>query len=190
MAHFPSDVKDTGREDFLVSSLTYIRAQQDLDLAESRNFSEIAYSQQLVMGFARINAFISDSIRAICTARPAVLKTGKKAITWERLVDLSDWDSVFSHMVEEYVYKLGWDSVVDVVDDLNDRLGLQVALLQDTRDRIYEAELLRNVVIHCGGQASAEYLARTKRKDAVLGQKMTIDRAFVDQVFLDLLLLG
>ena len=127
----------------------------------SYDFAEVAHSQQLVMGFAHTSAFLADSVRTICTQRPAVLKSDKK-IDWKTLIELGDWHCILSQMIEKYVYEFGWDSISDITDSMRKRLGLSIRIEQDIMDRIQAAELLRHLLVHSGGRVSSEYLRAPK----------------------------
>ena len=57
------------------------------------------------MSYACLNAFIADSVRAICLRRPAVLKSDKK-VEWSTLIELGNWNDIFTYLVETYVFKI------------------------------------------------------------------------------------
>ena len=137
------------------------------------------------MGFAHTSAFLADSVRTICTQRPAVLKSDKK-IDWKTLIELGNWDCILSEMIEQYVYESGWESISDITDSVRKWLGLSIRIEQDTINRIQAAELLRLLLVHSGGRVSSEYLTRSGRTDLVLGQRIEIGTKIVRPLYLDL----
>ena len=66
------------------------------------------------------------------------------------------------------------------------RLGLKLTISEESLSRINQGELLRNIILHDGGKVSHEYLKRSGHKDLVLGQRVTIEPAFVEQITIDL----
>ena len=78
------------------------------------NFQRLLYSQELVMMLAHLEAFLSDSLRAICRVRPEILKSNKQ-IEWSTLIDFGDWDKIKGHLIEDYTFDFGWKTFKDKI---------------------------------------------------------------------------
>lgn len=159
-------------------------------LKKPANFAEIAHSQQMVMAFAHMSAFIADSVRAICLRCPSVLKSSQRQVDWQTLIECGDWNTVVSHLIEDYVFRFGWDSVSKTVQAMREKLGLELKIPEDCLKRVEDAELVRNLIVHNGGRVSKEYLKRSKRTDVEVGQVIPVEKPMISQVRADLLLIA
>jgi hypothetical protein len=140
-------------------------------------FENISYSQQLVMNFAYLDSFVGDSIRFVCKVRPEILKRNKK-IEWKTIFDIGGWDGIVEHIVEEFVFEMGWESVDSLVNKMRSDLGLKMDISYDIVNEIVEAQQARNMVIHNGSRANKEYIKRTGRVDIGIGDEIVVDREF------------
>ena len=154
------------------------------------DLSGAAYSQQLTMSFAHLSAFIADSVRAICYARPDVLRGVDRKLEWKAIIDAGDWSTVLGRMVEDFVYKFGWDSIRTCVLEMRKRFGLTIDVPDELLTRIEDAELLRNVLIHDGGRVNVEYLRRSGRTDVRVGELLPVEARVADQLSHDMMLLA
>lgn len=139
----------------------------DLEVVDFR-LQDVVCAQALVMYFAHLDAFMSDTVRTVCRVRPQVLSTGKK-MDWQTIIALGGWDELVNHMTERYVFESGWGSVRQRVEFLRERLGLVIDLSESHLESLEETENIRHIVVHNGGRVSQEYIARTGRTDLELG---------------------
>jgi hypothetical protein len=151
------------------------------------DFGSLVIAQELVILLAHVDAFISDSIRAMCKAKPIILISDKK-ISWRDVIETGNWDDLISYLTEEYSYDLGWNSISDRISYISERHGLKISLSEPIR-RLSEAEQLRHLIIHNGGRVSQEYLKKTGKTDVDLGELITITHDYTKQVAEDALLL-
>ena len=126
---------------------------------EDISFNRRVYSQQIVMIFAHLDAFIADTLRAICRVRPEVLKSSKK-IDWSTVIGAGNWDRLLGELVERYVYEFGWVSVVKRIDKMQKELGLNIEVSPDILKVVELAEIVRNLVIHNGSRMSREFMEK------------------------------
>jgi hypothetical protein len=160
------------------------------DLASSElDFNRIVNSQAFAMLFAHLDAFMADSIRAICHIRPEILKCDKK-IEWVDIISCGTWDKLIDRLSEQYSFQFGWQSVAKRLDFLRNQIGLTLIFPDEKLKLIEDSEYIRNVVIHNGGNASQEYLDRSKRTDVSLGQPIPITLGSIRQLFSSISLLG
>jgi hypothetical protein len=143
------------------------------------SFKNVMYSQQLIMTFAYLDAFMAESLRIICMICPHVLKSNKK-IEWETILNLGNWERIEEHFRESYVFSFGWESVTTRIIKMQNDLGLELSIPNEILSKLDESELMRNIVVHNGGRVSAEFLKRTGRTDVIVGQQIPISHDFVD----------
>jgi hypothetical protein len=159
---------------FIALSLLDI-SPHDLD------FNRLLCSQQLVMVLAHLDAFMADSLRAICRVRPEVLMSEKK-LEWSTLISCGGWDELLAHLIEQYVFEFGWRSIYKRVQFLKEQLGLVIDFPESDIELLEEAENIRNIIVHNGGRVSQEYIARTGRDDLRIGDFVPVTLEYVDEV--------
>ncbi len=135
------------------------------------DFSRILHHQAIVMLFAHLDAFLADSIRAICRRRPEVLKSDKQ-IDWAEIIACGSWEAVLRRLVEEYVFTFGWPEIKKRVEHLKERIGLEFEVSEGDQQEIRRMELIRDLIVHNGGQVSQEYLNRSGRTDVAVGDRI------------------
>jgi hypothetical protein len=165
--------------------------------AASRNDSELKIdfansiqTQALAMVIAHLEAFFADSVRTICRVRPDVMKCDKK-VDWRTLLELNGWPETQNYLIEEYVFNFGWGSIKDSVVSARETLGIDLNNIDDAiLEEIHTAEQIRNIAMHNGGRASAEYLKRTGREDLSLGDVVPVTDSMIGGVASNALLVA
>lgn len=133
------------------------------------DFTRIIHFQELVMYFAYLDAFMDDSLRAICHAHPTILKRRKKEINWETLILLGNWSDIFNHIVERFVSEeFSYDSLVERVNYLKE-LGLDLNCSDNALEFLEETHLFRNLVVHNSGKISEVFIKKSGRNDLQIG---------------------
>jgi hypothetical protein len=150
--------------------------------AEDVNFEKLLCSQELVMLFTHLNAFMADSLRAICQVRPEVLRSGKQ-IDWATALSFRGKKGLLNHLTERYVFEFGWESVPKRLEFLRGKLGLAIECPVSDLELIEGAENIRNVVVHNGGRVDQEYIDKTGQSDLVIGEFVPVTPEYVDRVF-------
>lgn len=145
------------------------------------DFRHLTSSQALVMVLAHLDAFIADSLRATCHAQPEVIKSQRK-VTWETVMSCGDWDTLFTHLVEKYVFKSTWGTVVDRVHAMQKELKLLENVPELDLALLKKAEQTRNVIVHNGGRVSQEFVDRTGLEGAEIGDLVPVPFEYVDEI--------
>lgn len=158
-------------------------AQLNLDMPRAElDFGRLLCSQELVMLFAHLDAFMADSLRIVCQARPEVLKSDRK-MDWATILSCGGWEELLNRLAEQHVFAFGWQSLPERIEYLNDRLGLSLEGRGYDVKMLEEAANMRHVVVHNGGRASQEYITRTGRNDLAVGEIVPVTPEYVDDVF-------
>jgi hypothetical protein len=135
------------------------------------DFEHLLQTQQLVMLFAFIDAFLADAVRVICKAKPEVLKKDSKTITWERVVSSKDLEELKNELVETFAYDLGWRrNVSGRLDFLRSQFGLTLDCSQVDIASLEKLEKVRDIAVHNGGRVSHEFVQRTGERQLLIGQ--------------------
>lgn len=153
----------------------------DISLAEL-NFERAACSQELVMVYAHLDAFMCDSLAAICRLRPDVMKSTKQ-MEWARILSYDGWEEMLGHMIEEYVFQFGWQTVSKRVEWLRQRIGLPIDYEDADLVFVDEAEKVRNIVVHNAGRVSEEYIRKTGDTKLPVGELVPLTLEYTEKAF-------
>ena len=145
------------------------------------DFTRILNSQALVMLFAHLDAFVGDTLRAICRVRPEVLKS-ERTIQWEEVVSSGTWDKLIDHLIEKYTYEFGLKPLRKRLEFFKERIGIEGSVKDESLALLEKAEEIRHIIMHNGGSVSQEYLKRTGRQDVGLGEIVPVNIEFLKEV--------
>jgi hypothetical protein len=145
------------------------------------DYQNFFFQQQIVMSIAYIEAFIGDTIRAICRAKPEVITSSQKQVTWEIAFDYPDRDSLLDFLTEEFVSAtLQSKDIPEVISALTKNHGIDLKVEQDSIKAIILAEQIRHIIVHTGGRVDRKFLKKTGNLTASLGEPFPIDEKFIE----------
>ncbi len=148
------------------------------DIDKSTNFEMLIFQRNIITAFAHVDAFLSDSVRAACEARPEIMKSSKK-IEWETVLSCGQWNTLMHFLIEEYANKFSWRTLTERVAYLREQLGLDMGIPEWALSYLDEAENVRHIMVHNGGNVSQTYLERTGRTDLAIGQPYPITTSYL-----------
>jgi hypothetical protein len=158
-------------------SLLLINPGVSAELLHS-DFTRVIHSQALVMLFAHLDAFISDSMRIICRTRPEILKCDKR-MSWADIVSCGDWITILDRLIEDYVFDFGWKSLGKRLEIFQDEIGLKINFTAKALRRLESAELVRHLVTHNGGNINQKYIDFTRQNNLKVGEPFPLDGNFI-----------
>ena len=134
----------------------------------------------LVMTVAHLDAFLTDSVRAVLLQKPEALASGKQ-IEWKTLIDLGSWEAVLDYLRDSYCFEFGVKPLDQRLTHLRERLGLDLAVDSEVTESLRYSEQLRHLVLHNGGMASVEFPRKTgeRSRNLKVGEPVMIDVAAV-----------
>lgn len=179
---FECDI-NLGNPEILMNQMAIYKSLIELNMKkdENINFQRLFYSQELVMMIAHLEAFLSDSLRAICKVKPEILKSNRKVDT-TTIIDSKNRDELIEFLIENYIYDFGWKTLKDKIFFLKDRIGLNVEIPDSELSMLWEAENIRNIVVHNGGRVSQEYINRIEKKGLNVGELIPITSDLMEEV--------
>lgn len=169
--------------DFFIPAFRMVAAAGSLDASPEHafDFERLLYSQELVVHFAYLDAFMGDSLRAICQVRPEVLKSNRQ-VDWATILSCGGWSELLAHLCEKYIYEFGFLRFPKRLAFLREQLGLAIRCPDAAATFIEEAENVRDIVVHNAGRVSQEYMRRTGRNDVVIGQFVSLKDEYLDDL--------
>lgn len=169
-----------GGGDWLPHVLPMVVAQVALDypLAEV-DFDRLCCCEGLVMLWAHLDAFMDDSLRAVCRAHPEVMKGGGK-VDWDTVVESGGWEELLDRLSERYVLEFGRQSLSKRMEFFKERLGIEIECLD--LKLLEEAERAKHAVAHNGGRVTRGYIRRTGRNELKVGDFVPVSLEYLDRV--------
>ena len=182
------ETEKTKTDELFASWIIGAAASFELENSFEWDLESLICAQELVMLFAHLEAFMADSLRTICYARPDVLK-GNKMIDWNTILSCGGWDELLDHLIERYVYEIGWESIQKRVNLLNQKFGLKIKFPETELKLIEEAEQIRHILVHNGGRINKKFITMTGRDDLVIDEPIKVKPKYVHQISIAMLAL-
>jgi hypothetical protein len=144
------------------------------------DYQNFFFNQQIVMFIAHIEAFIGDSIRAICRAKPQVISSLQKQITWEAALAHPNKDSLLEFLIEEFVSStLKSKDINEVIIILSKSYGIKLEVPLNTITVLSLAEQVRHIIVHSGARIDPKFVKKTGELPASIGEPFPINEKFV-----------
>lgn len=163
---------------FIALVLTHLNSNPESKI----DFRKAITAQHLIMIFAHLDAFMSDSMRIICHIQPRVMAS-QKNITWENVLKAGNWDSLTERLTDEYVSEFVRPNVASRVEFLKSKLGLKIESSEKELKLLDEAENIRHSFVHNGGRVDEKFAKIIGRKDIIIGSEIQIEKDYLDSVF-------
>lgn len=146
------------------------------------DFQKAITAQHLIMIFAHLDAFMSDSMRIICYAQPRVM-ISQKSVTWENILKAGNWEALTEKMIDEFVSEFVKPNVASRVEFLKSKIGLKIEISDKELLLLDEAENIRHSFVHNGGRVDTKFSKNIKRDNLVIGSEIQVDKSYLDAVF-------
>ena len=172
-------------------SLENERMASRLDKKERRAKTalEILPSKILISFVSEYDAFLGSLVRTILEAKPEKLNSGEKQIPFSTLKDLESIDAAFNYIISKEVETLLRKSHSDQFDWLETLCSIPLRKGLDSWSTFIELTERRNLLVHCDGIVSEQYLQKCKKNGVTLsneitiGSKLGVDRRYLDSVY-------
>lgn len=144
------------------------------------DYQNIFYNQQIVMFISQIEAFIGDSIRAMCRAKPQIISSLQKQISWEAALAHPNRDSLFEYLIEEFVsLTLKSKDITGVVSTLINNHAIKLDIEPKFIKIVSLLEQVRHIIVHSGGLVDEKFIKKTGKLSASSGEPIQIDEKFL-----------
>jgi hypothetical protein len=142
------------------------------------DLSVVARWQELVMVIAAIEAFLSETVRAVCSKEPNVLRTREKQISSEQVFAVGSYEALIAQIADKVVFAEGWGPLVKRLA-LPKIFGAAPAFDGALLRRLARADVTRNLIMHNGGVVNAAALAEVPELPPV-GTALVVPRSELD----------
>jgi len=135
---------------------------------------------------SRFDEFVGDVIRCIHKAHPDRLKSSEKSLSYDELIRLTDINQAVNCLIDKEVDKVLRDSHTEQIQHIEKKLNLKFRESLTCWSQFVELTERRNILVHCGGAISPQYLkvCKSNKVDLAVGNKEG-NRLVVDQEYFD-----
>jgi len=133
-----------------------------------RKVSSSAVAQTLLPGsllvtlVSRYDAFLGRLIRAMVLTRPEILQSSERSLSLSTLLDLGDYESAREYLVEKEIESILRKSHSDHFTWLETKLDMPLRKDLPSWSTFIELTERRNLLVHCDGIVSHQYLTNCK----------------------------
>ena len=170
-------------EDPVVASLLFLALTTASTIPpQPFDFGRVLFEQDLVSTCAHLDGFLTDMVKLICEREPRILLR-RKHVASSTILEAGSWERLIGAMIDEYAFELGWKTISDRIKHMSSDIGLE--LNEDTTRHVEvleQAYQYRHLIVHSGGRVTREFLARTTRTDATLGQRIRIGWKYAEAI--------
>lgn len=144
---------------------------------EFPQFGRFLMAQNVVVVCAFAEGFLANSIRRLCSARPAPFDSWKNR-TSNKLVGLDESD-----VLEQFIFEMGYGSFEKKLGRVERIFGFKVPTPESDRAKIAELFLIRNCLVHNAGLVSKAYKQRGTHRHALsVGDEMPLPENAIEEL--------
>ena len=121
---------------------------------------------------SRFDEYVGDVIRTLHKAYPDRLKNSERTLSYEEIASSTTLQHAVDRLINKEVDKVLRDSHLAQVRYLENQLGIQIKDGVGNWHDFVEITERRNILVHCGGTISAQYLRVCKSQGCQLEPKL------------------
>ncbi len=123
---------------------------------------------------ALFDAFVSDAFTSVLLERPAMMRTKKKSINYEKILSFITVEELITYMANREILEDSYSSVHEQWKEYKDRFGVTIDESICTIDYLAEVIAQRNLLAHNNGVVNQRYLESVKQPMLKLGDKIQL----------------
>lgn len=132
------------------------------------DFELAASVQQLVMSLAHLDAFLADTLFAICQSRPAP-EQAENSLDGATELETGDWDELARRLPVTFVEDFRGGAAAKRITSIGKYFGLHLNLPPHVLNVLRFAQNVRNLYVHSAGCVSQEFIRRTRHLPPHIG---------------------
>ncbi len=162
--------KGNGEKRFIVGPADFGRMRRlDRRLKSSGVAHALIPGSLLVTLVSRYDAFLGRLIRAMVLTRPELLKSSERTLSLGNLLELGDFDSAREYLIEKEIESVLRKSHDDHFAWIESKLDMTLRKDLPSWPGFIELTERRNLLVHCDGIVSHQYMANCKEHSVPLG---------------------
>lgn len=138
---------------------------------------------------SQFDSFLGKVIREIFQARPEILNSSEKNLTFSKLLELKSIEEAKELIIEKELESVLRDSHSDHFEWLENKLGIPLRKDLPVWQEFIEITERRNLFVHNDGVVSSQYLSVCRHhkvkydKEPILGNKLNVDADYFEKAY-------
>lgn len=185
----PEDVKDNleKKRDIFITLKELFNAINKLNIGKT-----IFKNNIIISLISRYDEFVGDILKILLTLKPDAVFNQDKTLTLTEIYDLGSIERILDKFIEKEVEKVLRDSHSKQFDYLEKRVEIPLRKDLSIWPDFIELTQRRNLLAHCGGIISAQYLKVCKDNNVDMdkfdnktkeGSRIIIDNKYIESAF-------
>lgn len=163
--------KGDGQKSYRVGPVHFGKLRRlDRQVTSSTVAQSLLPGSLLVTLVSRYDAFLGRLIRAMVLTRPELLKSSERSLSLNTLLDLGDFESAREYLIEKEIESILRKSHDDHFTWLESKLDMTLRKDLPSWPAFVELTERRNLLVHCDGVVSHQYLTNCKDHSVQLGE--------------------
>lgn len=149
-------------------------------VGQSAAYPNITHRMSFVYLVALFDAFLSDAFSAVAKARPGILKSSKKQISYERVLEFGSIGALIEFIVTRELNELSYKSIGDQAEYYKDRFGVSLGDSGIAIAALVELRATRNLLVHNNGIVNQIFIELVPETTLNIGDAVKIDASYLE----------
>jgi len=149
--------------------------------SSSSQYPDVTYRMSFVYLVALFDAFLSDVFSQVARARPNLLKSSKKQVSYDKLLEFGSFEALIEFIASRELNELSYKSMKDQADYYRDRFGVALDDSGVPVSELIELRSTRNLLVHNNGVVNQIYLELVPNSTYRAGDYVKLDASYFDQ---------
>lgn len=188
---------ENGKKNYTINQ-EHRHTQDQLEKKMNRSITALSVlpSKFLVSFVSEYDAFLGSLVKGILDCKPELLDLSDRTIKFSDLKDMGSIEAAHNHFLEKEVETLLRKSHSEQFESLKSKFSIELKKGLDSWPTFIELTERRNLLVHCDGVVSTQYLKVCKEHgvsipdDVIIGTKLTTSKAYLEDAYLCLYEIG
>jgi len=144
-------------------------------------YPNLTFRMSFVYLVALFDAFLADVFSKVVRIRPGILKSSKKQIFYDRLLEFGSFEALVEFIASRELNELSYKSIKDQPDYYRDRFGVAIEESGVTVSELIELRATRNLLVHNNGLVNHIYLEQVPSSMYKAGDDVQVDTNYFGQ---------
>ncbi|QTL34686.1 hypothetical protein [Pseudoalteromonas viridis] len=172
----------------VLGSKCYLEVVRSFERLSNSNVPETIKKALFLNLFSSFDAFIGDLISCLFNSNPELYKGLGKQICVSDILSFENFDELKEKVLSDEIETIRRKSYVEQFSDLERLFAIPLTKFKNWPDFV-ELSQRRNLLMHCNGVVSEQYLRVCKRegynfkKEVTIGQELTLGTEYMEMSF-------
>lgn len=144
-------------------------------------YPNLTFRMSFVYLVALFDAFLADVFSEVVRTRPGIMKSSKKQISYDRLLEFGSFDALVEFIANREINEISYKSIKDQAEYYRDRFGVAIEESGVPVSELAELRATRNLLIHNNGLVNHIYLEQVASSTYKTGDEVHVDAGYFDQ---------